>query len=78
MIHSLSLHGLQDGTAQVFPATTDFRFVRALGIRAFGFSPMRNTETMLHESTYLEGIGVYVGLIQVLGSQGRELEGAVE
>jgi aminoacylase len=46
---------------------------------------MRNTEIMLHEndeyipeSTYLEGIGVYVGLIQAFGSQGRELEGALE
>jgi aminoacylase len=69
---------------QVFPAATDSRFLRALGIRALGFSPMRNTEIMLHENdeyipenTYLEGIGVYVGLIQALGSQGRELEGAL-
>ncbi len=29
---------------QVFPAATDSRFLRQLGIRAFGFSPMRNTE----------------------------------
>ncbi|CAJ1931105.1 unnamed protein product [Cylindrotheca closterium] len=58
---------------QVFPAATDSRFLRALGVRALGFSPMRNTEIMLHEhdeyipeSTFLEGIGVYVGLIQDL------------
>jgi hypothetical protein len=56
----------------------------ALGIRALGFSPMRNTEIMLHEndeyipsSTFLEGIGVYVGLLKDLGSQGKELEGAL-
>ena len=60
---------------QVFPAATDSRFLRVLGIRALGFSPMRNTEIMLHEhdeyipeSTFLEGIGVYVGLIQDLGN----------
>jgi len=29
---------------QIFPAATDSRFLRQLGIRAFGFSPMRNTE----------------------------------
>ena len=59
---------------QVFPAATDSRFLRALGIRALGFSPMRNTEIMLHENdeyipekTYLEGISVYVTLIRELG-----------
>lgn len=68
--------------AQVFPAATDSRFLRALGIRAFGFSPMRQTEIMLHEndeyileSTFLEGISVYINLIQALGSQGNEIEG---
>ena len=64
-----------DISPQVFPAATDSRFLRALGIRALGFSPMRNTEILLHEndeyipeSTYLEGIGVYVGLLHALGS----------
>lgn len=67
--------------AQVFPAATDSRFLRALGIRALGFSPMRRTEIMLHEndeyipeSTFLEGISVYVSLIQALASQGKEIE----
>jgi aminoacylase len=61
--------------AQVFPAATDSRFLRALGIRAFGFSPMRNTEILLHEnneyipeSTFIEGVSVYVTLIMALGS----------
>jgi aminoacylase len=64
-----------DISPQIFPAATDSRFLRALGIRALGFSPMRNTEIMLHEndeyipeSTFLEGIGVYVNLIRALGS----------
>jgi aminoacylase len=66
---------------QVFPAATDSRFLRALGIRALGFSPMRNTEILLHEHdeyilerNYLEGIGIYVELIQALGSRGDEME----
>ncbi|KAL3771087.1 hypothetical protein ACHAWU_006464 [Discostella pseudostelligera] len=60
---------------QIFPAATDSRFLRQLGVRAFGFSPMRNTEIMLHEndeyleeSIFIEGIEVYVGLIKALGS----------
>jgi len=60
---------------QVFPAATDSRFLRALGIRALGFSPMRNCPILLHENdeyipipTFLEGIHVYIGLLEALGS----------
>jgi len=71
---------------QVFPAATDSRFLRALGIRAFGFSPMRSTKTvpceiLLHENnecipeaTFLEGIDIYIQLLRVLASQGKEIE----
>jgi len=66
---------------QIFPAGTDSRFLRALGIRALGFSPMRNTEMMLHEideyipeETFLEGIEVYVNIIRELGKQGKEMD----
>lgn len=66
---------------QVFPAATDSRFLRALGIRALGFSPMRNTEIKLHEideyieeSNFIEGIAVYVKLLESLGSQGKEID----
>lgn len=66
---------------QVFPAATDSRFLRALGIRALGFSPMRNTEIMLHEhdeyileDNFLEGIRIYVGLIRSLGSHGKSID----
>lgn len=59
---------------QVFPAATDSRFLRALGVKALGFSPMRRTEIMLHENdeyleedVFVEGIEVYVGLIEALG-----------
>ncbi|OQS02725.1 methionyl-tRNA synthetase [Thraustotheca clavata] len=34
---------------EVFPAATDSRFLRQLGIPALGFSPMNNTEILLHE-----------------------------
>jgi len=66
---------------QVFPAATDSRFLRALGIRALGFSPMRNTEILLHENdeyieecNFLEGIGIYVKLLEALGAQGKEID----
>lgn len=61
----------------VFPAATDSRFLRALGIRAIGFSPMRSSPVLLHEhdeylniDIYYEGCEVYIHLMMVLGSQG--------
>ena len=60
---------------EIFPAATDSRFVRQLGLPAFGFSPMANTEIMLHEHNeyiprdcFVKGIGIYVGIIQSLAS----------
>jgi aminoacylase len=54
---------------EVFPAATDSRYVRKLGIPALGFSPMSNTEILLHEhnerlhkDTFLRGIDVYVAI----------------
>ncbi len=61
---------------QVFPAATDSRYLRALNIKALGFSPIRNSKIMLHENdeyidinVYLEGIQIYYELIKVLASQ---------
>jgi aminoacylase len=61
---------------QIFPAATDSRFLRALGLKAFGFSPMRRSPILLHEhdeyieeSVFLEGCKVYVRLIDRLASQ---------
>jgi len=34
---------------QVFPAATNSRFLRRLGITAFGFSPMRNSEVSISD-----------------------------
>jgi hypothetical protein len=70
---------------QVFPAAMDSRFMGALGIRALGFSPMRNTGILLRkcderilEHNYLEGIGINVELIQALGSRGRNGQISIE
>lgn len=61
---------------QVFPAATDSRFLRHLGTKAFGFSPMRNIPILLHEhdeyieeAVYLEGCQVYVSLIRALSDK---------
>ena len=62
----------------VFPAATDSRFLRAEGIRAIGFSPMRRSPCLLHEhdewlgeDIYLEGCVVYTELMRQLASLGR-------
>ncbi|ETP33608.1 hypothetical protein, variant 2 [Phytophthora nicotianae P10297] len=56
---------------EVFPAATDSRFLRQLGIPALGFSPMNKTEILLHEhnerlhkDTFLCGIDVYETLFR--------------
>mmetsp|Transcript_25483 Transcript_25483/g.37601 ORF Transcript_25483/g.37601 Transcript_25483/m.37601 type:complete len:439 (+) Transcript_25483:44-1360(+) len=60
----------------VFPAATDSRFLRALGIKAFGFSPIRRSPILLHEhneylaeDVFLEGCEVYCHVITALSSQ---------
>ena len=62
----------------IFPAATDSRFLRALGIRAIGFSPMRNSSILLHENdeyldktVFVEGCVVYEKVLRVLLSQER-------
>ena len=61
---------------EVFPAATDSRFLRAMGIKAFGFSPIRRSPILLHENdeyldegVFLEGVHVYVKLLRALASQ---------
>ena len=64
-----SIHGMNLSVEpEVFPAATDSRFLRALGIRALGFSPMRNSEIMLHENDE------YINELKSLASQGPELD----
>jgi aminoacylase len=59
--------------SEIFPAATDSRFLRAVDVKAFGFSPMARTPVLLHEhneylsrSVYIEGIAKYETLIQAL------------
>ena len=63
---------------QIFPAGTDSRFLRQLGIPAFGFSPMKNTEILLHEhneklhrDTFVDGIEVYLQLFRAIFATGK-------
>ena len=60
---------------QVFPAATDSRFLRAIGIKALGFSPIRNSEILLHENdeylkenVFIEGCAIYFDVIKHLAS----------
>jgi len=60
---------------EIFPAATDSRFLRSLGIPAYGFSPMANSPILLHEhneyideGVFLEGIEVYTTLIPALAN----------
>ena len=58
---------------EIFPAATDSRFIRQLGIPAFGFSPLANSPILLHEhdeyvtrEVFLRGIDIYVQLLPKL------------
>ncbi|XP_050695195.1 aminoacylase-1-like isoform X1 [Eriocheir sinensis] len=60
---------------EIFPACTDSRFLRELGIPALGFSPMNNTPRLLHdhnefisEKVFLQGIQIYVSIISALAN----------
>uniref|UniRef100_A0A8D2CQ40 N-acyl-aliphatic-L-amino acid amidohydrolase n=1 Tax=Sciurus vulgaris TaxID=55149 RepID=A0A8D2CQ40_SCIVU len=60
---------------EIFPAATDSRYLRAVGIPALGFSPMNHTPVLLHdhderlhETVFLRGIDIYTRLLSVLAS----------
>ncbi|AES60014.1 putative N-acyl-aliphatic-L-amino acid amidohydrolase [Medicago truncatula] len=60
---------------EVFPASTDGRFFRNLGLPTIGFSPMANTPILLHDhneylhkSEYLKGIKIYESIIKAYAS----------
>eukprot|EP01080_Neovahlkampfia_damariscottae_P005673 gene5673-9494_t len=59
--------------ATIFPASTDSRIYRDVGVTMIGFSPMINTPVLLHDhneflhkDVYLNGIRVYVDLLKKL------------
>ncbi|EMS60311.1 Aminoacylase-1 [Triticum urartu] len=63
------------GKPEIFPASTDARYFREIGIPAFGFSPMANTPVLLHDHNeflskdeYLKGIGIYESIIKALAT----------
>ncbi|KAH6835971.1 Peptidase M20/M25/M40 family protein [Perilla frutescens var. hirtella] len=63
------------GTPEIFPAATDSRYFRELGLPAIGFSPMANTPILLHDHNeflnkdeYLRGIGIYESIIKAYAS----------
>lgn len=63
------------GKPEIFPASTDARYFRQLGLPAFGFSPMANTPILLHDHNeflskdeYLKGIRIYDSVIRALAT----------
>lgn len=66
-------------TPEIFPAGTDSRFLRQLGLPAFGFSPLAGSEIMLHEhneyidtEVFLKGMPIYERIIADLASVAPE------
>ena len=60
---------------EVFPASTDSRYIRKMGIPCLGFSPMNHTPILLHdnneflnERVFLAGIGIYQEVIAAVAS----------
>ncbi|KAM4821684.1 aminoacylase-1 [Thomomys bottae] len=60
---------------EIFPAATDSRYIRVMGIPALGFSPMNHTPVLLHdhderlhEAVFLRGIDIYTRLLPALAS----------
>ncbi|OMH81727.1 Aminoacylase-1A [Zancudomyces culisetae] len=59
----------------IFPAATDSRFIRGVGVQAIGISPLRNLPVLLHdhneyvtESCFLEGVDFYTDLVLELAN----------
>jgi len=60
---------------EIFPAATDSRYLRKLGIPVLGFSPINNTPILLHdhneflnEKNFLKGIEIYEHIIVALAN----------
>ncbi|KAF6312439.1 aminoacylase 1 [Rhinolophus ferrumequinum] len=60
---------------EIFPAATDSRYLRAVGVPALGFSPMNRTPVLLHdhderlhEAVFLRGVDIYTQLLPALAS----------
>ncbi|ESW25016.1 hypothetical protein PHAVU_003G001200 [Phaseolus vulgaris] len=73
--NAVELAGGKLGKPEVFPAATDSRYFRELGLPAIGFSPMANTPVLLHDHNeflhkdeYLKGIEIYESIIKAYAS----------
>lgn len=60
---------------QIFPAATDSRFLRRVGIPSLGFSPLPNTPVLLHDhderlhlNIYIDGLKTYAVVIEALAT----------
>ncbi|XP_058416019.1 aminoacylase-1 isoform X4 [Diceros bicornis minor] len=60
---------------EIFPAATDSRYLRKVGVPALGFSPMNCTPRLLHdhderlhEAVFLCGVDIYTRLLPALAS----------
>jgi len=60
---------------RIFPAGTDSRYIREVGIPALGFSPMPNTPILLHDHNeflnqdiFLKGIPVFCNIIEEIAN----------
>lgn len=58
---------------EIFPAATDSRYLRQVGIPAFGFSPINRTPILLHDhneflsaKVFVDGVQIYTSLIAAL------------
>ncbi|QCD89346.1 aminoacylase-1 isoform X2 [Vigna unguiculata] len=73
--NAVEMAGGKLGKPEVFPAATDSRYFRDLGLPAIGFSPMANTPLLLHDHNeflhkdeYLKGIEIYESIIKAYAS----------
>ncbi|KOM46136.1 hypothetical protein LR48_Vigan06g144200 [Vigna angularis] len=73
--NAVEMAGSKLGKPEVFPAATDARYFRDLGLPAIGFSPMANTPILLHDHNeflhkdeYLKGIEIYESIIKAYAS----------
>ena len=60
---------------EIFPAGTDSRYLRIMGIPCLGFSPMNHTPILLHdhnewinERVFLAGIDIYKDVIAAVAT----------
>jgi aminoacylase len=65
----------QEISIETFPGATDSRFIRGIGVPAYGISPFTRTPILLHDHNeylrkdeFLRGVSIYEALIKNLAS----------